>query len=71
MRLQAASRSSQTGKNGAGPGAFDFKQGDTNGTIFWRVVQRFLRAPSEEQIACHAPKPILLDTGELHLPYDW
>ena len=55
----------------AGPGAFDFKQGDTNGTAFWRVVRNFLRVPSHEQEQCQLPKPILLDTGNVHLPYDW
>jgi len=47
----------------AGPGAFDFTQGDTNGTTFWRLVRDFLSDPTAEQIACHAPKPILLNTG--------
>ncbi len=55
----------------SGPGAFDFKQGDTEGTIFWRVVSHFLKDPSTEQIACQAPKPILLDTGSVHVPYEW
>ena len=55
----------------AGPGAFDFQQGDTKGTIFWRVVSHFLKDPSAEQIACQAPKPILLDTGSVHIPYEW
>lgn len=55
----------------AGPGAFDFKQGDTNGTIFWRIVRHFLKEPSEEQVACQAPKPIILDTGSVHVPYEW
>ena len=55
----------------AGPGAFDFKQGDTNGTAFWRVVRNFLRVPSQDQEQCQLPKPILLDTGNVHLPYDW
>ena len=55
----------------AGPGAFDFKQGDTEGTFFWRVVSHFLKDPSAEQIACQAPKPILLDTGSVHVPYEW
>ena len=55
----------------AGPGAFDFKQGDTNGTIFWKVVRHFLKEPSTEQVACQAPKPIILDTGSVHVPYEW
>nr|QOL01216.1 putative extracellular protein TR9_024 [Trebouxia lynnae] len=54
-----------------GPGAFDFKQGDTNGTIFWKVVGHFLHNPTESQTACQAPKPILLDTGNAHIPYEW
>ncbi|KAK9901622.1 hypothetical protein WJX75_005298 [Coccomyxa subellipsoidea] len=54
-----------------GPGAFDFKQGDTNGTIFWKVVRHFLKEPSTEQVACQAPKPIILDTGSVHVPYEW
>lgn len=46
-----------------GPGAFDFTQGDTNGTTFWRLVRDFLSVPTARQAACHAPKPILLNTG--------
>lgn len=54
-----------------GPGAFDFHQSDTNGTAFWRLVRNFIRKPTPEQEACHAPKPILLDVGEMHFPYEW
>lgn len=54
-----------------GPGAFDFKQGDDKGNPFWKLVRNVLRTPSEEQVACHQPKPILLDTGEMKMPYDW
>ncbi|CAL8468077.1 g7616 [Coccomyxa elongata] len=54
-----------------GPGAFDFKQGDTNGTLFWKVVRHFLKEPSADQVACQAPKPIILDTGSVHVPYEW
>lgn len=54
-----------------GPGAFDFRQSDTNGTAFWRLVRNFIRKPTPEQEACHAPKPILLDVGEMHYPYEW
>lgn len=56
-----------SGGGGAGPGAFDFTQGDLNGTTFWRLVRDFLHVPSEQQKACQAPKPILLDTGVPHL----
>lgn len=54
-----------------GPGAFDFTQGDLNGTTFWRLVRDFLHVPTEAQKACQAPKPILLDTGAVTLPYAW
>lgn len=46
-----------------GPGAFDFKQSDINGTLFWKVVRDFITTPSKEQEDCHMPKPILLDVG--------
>ncbi|CAL1361236.1 unnamed protein product [Linum trigynum] len=54
-----------------GSGAFDFKQGDDKGNAFWKIVGGMLKAPNEEQIACQQPKPILLDTGEMTLPYQW
>ncbi|CAJ1971557.1 unnamed protein product [Sphenostylis stenocarpa] len=54
-----------------GPGAFDFKQGDVEGNDFWKLVRNLLKTPSQKQIDCHHPKPILLDTGEMKLPYDW
>ncbi|CAK8675531.1 unnamed protein product [Clavelina lepadiformis] len=54
-----------------GPGAFDFKQSDTSGNAFWKVVRNFMHPPSQEQIDCHHPKPILLDTGEMEVPYAW
>ena len=57
-----------------GPGAFDFKQNNTgspNANPVWSVVSGFLRTPSPEQNACHQPKPILLDVGEINNPYLW
>ena len=57
-----------------GPGAFDFKQnnsGTPNASPVWAVVSGLLHEPSEEQKACQAPKPILLDIGETTLPYAW
>ena len=57
-----------------GPGAFDFTQnnpGDPTANPLWAVVRRFIREPDEQQKACHAPKPILLDVGEIHQPYVW
>ncbi|KAG7019159.1 Neutral ceramidase 1 [Cucurbita argyrosperma subsp. argyrosperma] len=54
-----------------GPGAFDFKQGDDKGNAFWKLVRNLLKTPGSKQIACQSPKPILLDTGEMKIPYDW
>lgn len=54
-----------------GPGAFDFQQGDTVSTRYWNMMRDFLRRPSDKQIQCHHPKPILLSTGEMDFPYMW
>lgn len=57
-----------------GPGAFDFTQGDSgepSANPLWRVVSGLLRTPSPEQKACQQPKPILLDVGEMDVPYAW
>ncbi|KAF6266801.1 neutral ceramidase [Scenedesmus sp. NREL 46B-D3] len=54
-----------------GPGAFDFIQGDTTGNPFWNLVRDFLSPPSQQQQACQAPKPILLNTGAIKQPYPW
>ncbi|KAL9597152.1 MAG: hypothetical protein Q9219_005318 [cf. Caloplaca sp. 3 TL-2023] len=57
-----------------GPGAFDFKQNNTgspNANPVWSIVRNFLREPDDAQKACHAPKPILLDVGEIVRPYLW
>lgn len=54
-----------------GPGAFDFKQGDDTGNPFWKLVRNVLKTPTKEQVDCQKPKPILLDTGEMKIPYDW
>lgn len=55
-----------------GPGAFDFIQGSTRSSIFWDAVSGLLlKHPSRSQKLCQAPKPILLDTGEMHRPSSW
>jgi neutral ceramidase len=48
-----------------GAGAFDFTQGTTSGNDFWNLVATALVEPSEEVQKCHAPKPVLLSTGEV------
>lgn len=56
-----------------GPGAFDFTQNDPGApnNPLWSVVGGLLRAPSPEQVKCQAPKPVLLDVGEMDVPYAW
>lgn len=54
-----------------GPGGFDFTQGSTSGNPFWDAVRDFIAPPTADDIACHAPKPILLNTGRTSRPYLW
>ncbi|KAF9221073.1 Neutral/alkaline nonlysosomal ceramidase [Gyrodon lividus] len=58
-----------------GPGAFDFIQGDNSSMSqnpFWEIVKGAVsRYPSQEQIDCQYPKPILLNTGYADTPYQW
>lgn len=61
-----------------GPGAFDFSQGtnDTNDSPslknpVWKLARGFIHPPTEEQVACQRPKPVLLDVGEAEDPYAW
>ncbi|EJD38694.1 ceramidase [Auricularia subglabra TFB-10046 SS5] len=57
-----------------GPGAFDFTQGNNNTSQnpLWEIVKGAVTpAPSQAQIACHAPKPILFNTGMATFPYNW
>ena len=44
-------------------------QGTNDSNAFWDMVSHILKDPSPEQEACHAPKPILLDTGEVRILY--
>jgi len=54
-----------------GPGMFDFTQG-SNVNPFWEVVKGALTPnPTAAEKACQAPKPILLNTGASHSPYEW
>ncbi|GMH38629.1 hypothetical protein BSKO_06513 [Bryopsis sp. KO-2023] len=54
-----------------GPGSFDFTQGRTSESPFWRAVSGFVSKPTKEQKECQNPKPILLDTGKMNKPYPW
>jgi len=54
-----------------GPGMFNFVQGETSGNPFWDKVRDFLSKPTDSEMACQAPKPILLNTGDLDIPHQW
>ncbi|EGI57362.1 Neutral ceramidase [Acromyrmex echinatior] len=54
-----------------GPGSFAFEQGTTTSNPLWNTVRNFLAAPTEDDIRCQSPKPILLATGRIKLPYQW
>ncbi|CDS09532.1 hypothetical protein LRAMOSA10892 [Lichtheimia ramosa] len=46
-------------------------QNMTHGTFFWDTLKNIVKRPSKQQIECHAPKAIILDTGEMQFPYTW
>ncbi|KAI9246369.1 Neutral/alkaline nonlysosomal ceramidase [Sporodiniella umbellata] len=55
-----------------GPALDGFYQNTTQGTFFWDTVKNIVRRPTLQQALCQLPKPILLDTGEMHiLPHTW
>ena len=57
-----------------GPGLPDFTQhgsNSSNAPLTWNVLSAILNRPSQRQISCQYPKPILLDIGEVHKPYQW
>jgi neutral ceramidase len=56
------------------PGAFDFTQNDSgkpDANPIWAIISSLLKAPSPAQKACQGEKPVLLDVGELDIPYAW
>lgn len=56
------------------PGHFDLIQHGsnmTNSSPIWRVVRWLLKPPSQDQVDCQYPKPIILDVGEVGRPYEW
>uniref|UniRef100_H0Z3T5 Neutral ceramidase n=1 Tax=Taeniopygia guttata TaxID=59729 RepID=H0Z3T5_TAEGU len=55
-----------------GVGAFNFTQGSVEGDPFWdQIRDQLLGEPSNETKACHKPKPILFNTGEMSRPHPW
>jgi neutral ceramidase len=57
-----------------GPGILDFTQSDAgapDANPLWAVVSDFLTTPTPEQVICQQPKPVLLDVGQMGVPYAW
>jgi neutral ceramidase len=54
-----------------GPGMFSFTQGTTTGNPFWDKVSAILAKPTEEEIKCQAPKPILINSCDIDVPHEW
>lgn len=48
-----------------GPGAFNFEQGTLTENAMWNLVRDFIVPPTQDDITCHSPKPILLATGRV------
>ncbi|KAL4946863.1 hypothetical protein BDV06DRAFT_1389 [Aspergillus oleicola] len=56
------------------PGYFDFTQNDTTPAErnpLWYVARAFVHQPTPEQQKCQEPKDVLLDVGDVSLPYAW
>ncbi|KAJ0419129.1 Neutral/alkaline nonlysosomal ceramidase [Aspergillus carlsbadensis] len=56
------------------PGYFDFTQNDTTPAErnpLWYIARAFLHQPTPEQKRCQEPKDVLLDVGDIGLPYAW
>ncbi|KAG8494317.1 hypothetical protein CXB51_012106 [Gossypium anomalum] len=54
-----------------GPGVFGFQQGVTEINEMWKRLRDLLKEPSQYQVDCQKPKPVLLSTGEMFVPYAW
>lgn len=55
-----------------GPGSDSFEQASTSDpSPFWKMLRNMLASPSVEEIQCHSPKPILIPTGKMNIPYPW
>ncbi|KAL7793578.1 Neutral/alkaline nonlysosomal ceramidase [Trichoderma ceciliae] len=44
---------------------------ESNSNPLWKGIRWLLGAPSQEQMQCQSPKPILLNVGKTHKPYHW
>ncbi|KAJ3641677.1 hypothetical protein Zmor_028161 [Zophobas morio] len=54
-----------------GVGEFGFSQGARHGSSQWNTLRDFLFQPTQEDIDCQYPKPILINSGRISTPYEW
>ena len=57
-----------------GPGLPHFIQhgsNSSNAPMPWNALSAMLKRPGQDQVRCQAPKPVILDVGEVHIPYEW
>jgi neutral ceramidase len=54
-----------------GPALNGFYQNMTKGHFGWDILKNILRKSTAKQKKCQAPKPILLDTGEIKVFRPW
>ncbi|KAI8979014.1 Neutral/alkaline nonlysosomal ceramidase [Pilobolus umbonatus] len=54
-----------------GPASFGFYQNTTKSTVGWDLIKNMIRTPTEAQVKCQQPKPILLDTGNIQMLNPW
>ncbi|XP_064213868.1 neutral ceramidase isoform X2 [Tribolium castaneum] len=54
-----------------GVGEFGFAQGTRSTNSHWDTLRDLLFKPTEEDIRCQHPKPILINAGRISIPYQW
>ncbi|CAH1381135.1 unnamed protein product [Tenebrio molitor] len=54
-----------------GPGEFPFNQGTESDSLFWNIIRNSIPTSTQEEKDCHAPKPILFNTGRANFPLPW
>jgi neutral ceramidase len=54
-----------------GPGQLNFVQAENRTQLAWELFRDIIVVPSKELQECQHPKPVLLPTGEVSVPYPW
>ncbi|XP_044261927.1 neutral ceramidase-like [Tribolium madens] len=54
-----------------GVGELGFAQGTKSTNSYWNTLRDLLFKATEEDIRCQHPKPILINSGRISIPYQW